>query len=359
MMNPDSVININRRNIGHTFPTYFIADIAANHDGDLGRAKDLIYLAAESGADAAKFQHFNAETIVSDYGFRNLKSKQSHQEKWKKSVFEIYEDASVGLSWTETLKETCDKANIAFFTSPYSIDLVDHIDPFVPAYKIGSGDITWIEIIEYIASMKKPYILATGASSMDDVQRAVSAGLGINSALCLMQCNTNYTASLENFRHIQLNVLKTFRNMYPDLVLGLSDHTPGHTTVLGAVTLGASMIEKHFTDNADRIGPDHAFSMNPDSWREMVDRTRELENALGVGIKKVEDNEKETVVLQRRAIRLSVDMVSGSTLTRDNLKMLRPCPEDALSPCDINDIVGKRVRRDMMSGESVRWIDIE
>jgi len=359
MKNPESILDIEGKKIGRDLPTYFIADIAANHDGDLERAKDLIYLAAESGADAAKFQHFTAKTIVSEHGFKKLEGKQSHQSKWNKSVYDVYNDASVSLNWTKTLKETCKKAKVAFFTSPYSVELVDHIDPFVPAYKIGSGDITWIEMIEYIAGKQKPYIMATGASSMDDVHRAVSAALNINSKLCLMQCNTNYTASLENFKHIQLNVLKTYREMYPELLLGLSDHTPGHATVLGAVALGARMIEKHFTDNVSRVGPDHAFSMNPTNWRDMVDRTRELENALGVGIKKVEENEKETVVLQRRAVYLEVSLTSGSLLTRDDLNVLRPCHTDAISPYNIQDLVGKRLTRDISSGESLKWTDLE
>ena len=156
MKSPEPILNIGDQRIGRDYPTYFIADIAANHDGDLERAKALIHLAAEAGADAAKFQHFKAETIVSDRGFKSLVGQQSHQAKWEKSVFEVYKDASVSLDWTETLADTCDKAGIAFFTSPYAIDLVDHIDPYVPAYKIGSGDITWIEMVEYIASKQKP-----------------------------------------------------------------------------------------------------------------------------------------------------------------------------------------------------------
>ena len=198
MIKPEPILEISGKKIGHEFPTYFIADIAANHDGDLERAKDLIYLAAEAGADAAKFQHFQAETIVSDIGFKKLGSHQSHQAYWTKSVFEVYQDASVNLDWTLPLKKTCDKAGIAFFTSPYSIDIVEHIDPFVPAYKIGSGDITWIEMVKYIAGKQKPYILATGASTMNDVYRAVFAGLEINQKLCLMQCNTNYTTKGTN-----------------------------------------------------------------------------------------------------------------------------------------------------------------
>ena len=353
------ILNIEGKKIGLDNPTYFIADIAANHDGNLQRAKDLINMAAEAGADAAKFQHFKAETIVSDLGFRTLGEQQSHQSNWKRSVFEVYKDASVNLEWTAILKETCDKAGIAFFTSPYAIDIVDSIDPYVPAYKIGSGDITWIEMVQYIASKQKPYFLASGASTIDDVYRAVSAGLEINPMLCLMQCNTNYTASLENFKYIHLNVLKVYREMFHDLVLGLSDHTPGLATVLGAVSLGARVIEKHFTDDINRIGPDHKFSMSPTSWQDMVNRTRELEHSLGCGIKKVEDNEKETVVIQRRAIRAVTDLAVGTTLTREHISVLRPCPSDGIPPHLVNELIGKRLRHEIKAGEHLRWINIE
>ena len=355
----DHELQIGNRTIGSNHPTYFIADIAANHDGDLTRAKDLIYLAAEAGANAAKFQHFKAESIVSDHGFKNLGGQQSHQSKWKKSVFEVYKGASVNLDWTPELVRVCENVGIAFLTSPYAIDIVDQIDSYLPAYKIGSGDITWIEIIEYIASKQKPYLLATGASTFEDVDRAVSAALAINTKLCLMQCNTNYTANLENLKYIQLNVLKTYRAMYPEMVLGLSDHTPGHSTVLGAITLGARVIEKHFTDDTKREGPDHAFSMDPKSWREMVDKSRELENALGSGVKRVEENESETVVLQRRAIRVKENIRSGTILARENLVVLRPCPKDGLPPYLMDACIGKRIRRDITEGDYLKWIDLE
>jgi len=355
---PDAELDIEGRKIGARHPTYFVADIAANHDGSLERAQALIHLAARAGADAAKFQHFSADTIVSDRGFRTLGNQRSHQAKWKKSVFEVYQDAAVSLGWTEALVATCREAGITFFTSPYSIQLVDHIDPYVPAYKIGSGDITWLEIIEHIARKQKPVLLAAGASTMDDVQRAVEAALALNPRVALMQCNTNYTASLENFRHIQLNVLRCFRHMYPEMVLGLSDHTPGHATVLGAVALGARVIEKHFTDDVNRTGPDHLFSMDPRTWREMVDRTRELERALGTGVKQVEQNERETVVLQRRAIRLARNVAAGEELSREALVVLRPCPADALPPFRLSEILGRRVRRDMDQGEHIRWQDL-
>jgi sialic acid synthase SpsE len=359
MKSPDSILNIQGKKIGCDYPTYFIADIAANHDGDLERAKDLIYLAADAGADAAKFQHFKAETIVSDFGFKMMGGQQSHQASWNKSVFEVYKDASVSLDWTLALKETCANAGIAFFTSPYSFDIVEHIDAYVPAYKIGSGDITWIEMVRHIASKQKPYIMASGASAIDDVLRAVQAGLEINPMLCLMQCNTNYTASLENFKFIQLNVLKVYRKMFPDMVLGLSDHTPGLATTLGAVSLGARMIEKHFTDDISRNGPDHKFSMDPKSWLDMVNRTRELENALGSGFKKVEDNEKETVILQRRAIRATTDLAVGTILARDHMTVLRPCPAEALPPYYLDKLIGMKIRSEVKAGEHFRWKNVE
>lgn len=359
MLKFERTLDIEGTRIGANMPTYFIADIAANHDGDLQRAKELIWQCAEVGANAAKFQHFKAETIVSDVGFRALSGQKSHQSKWHKSVFEVYKDASVNLDWTPALKDTCSQAGIAFFTSAYATDLVDHVDPYVPAYKIGSGDITWIEMVEYIASKGKPYILASGASTLDDVHRAVKAAARINPQLCLMQCNTNYTASVENFRFIMLNVLRTYREMYPDLVLGLSDHTPGHATVLGAVALGARMVEKHFTDDVGRTGPDHAFSMNPRTWREMVQRTRELESALGTGVKIVEDNERETVVLQRRSLRARVALAAGSSIDKEKLKVLRPCPPDAIEPYRLQELIGRTTRRDIAAGEYLRWTDVE
>jgi N-acetylneuraminate synthase len=357
---PSQSFKIGKATIGPHNPTYFIADIGANHDGDLARARDLIFQCADAGADAAKFQHFAAATIVSDHGFRNLPAERmSHQASWKKSVFEVYQSASIDPDWTEKLVEYCVEAGIEFMTSPYSREMVDAVDPYVRAYKIGSGDITWSDHIEYIASKGKPVLLACGASTQDEIVRAVQAVLKQTPDVSILQCNTNYTASLENFDYINLNVLKTFREMYPSAVLGLSDHTPGHATTLGAVALEGRIIEKHFTDSNDREGPDHKFAMNPQSWRDMVDRTRELERALGQGIKRIEQNEKDTVVVQRRCIRTDREVPAGAVLSEEDLICLRPCPEDAIPPYEINRILGRAVTRDLSKGEYFRWSDLQ
>lgn len=351
-------IQIGLHVIGENHPTYFIADISANHDGDLERAKDLIHLAEEAGADAAKFQNFRAPEIVSDYGFRAMQGQVSHQAGWKKSVFEVYEEASIPFEWTEILKDECDKVNIDYFSSPYDFDAIDMLDNYVPAYKVGSGDITWIESLERMALKGKPLILATGASDIGDVQRAVHAIQAINSQLILLQCNTNYTASPDNFDHIHLRVLSTYKIMFPGLILGLSDHTFGHATVLGAVALGARVIEKHFTDDNARIGPDHPFSMTPQSWRDMVDRTRELERALGNPDKQVGENELETVIVQRRCVRAGRDIQKGETITREMIDVLRPATPGAILPYEIDQVLGTRSIKDIPEGKELRWTDL-
>jgi sialic acid synthase SpsE len=348
-------LKLGKKLVGRDHPTYFIADISANHDGDIERAKLLIRLCAEAGADAAKFQNFRASKIVSDRGFREMGGQLSHQSKWKKTVFEVYQGASLPWEWTPELRRECEACGIEYFSAPYDLEAVDMLDPYVNLFKIGSGDITWPAMLGKVAAKQKPVLLATGASEMGEVERAVEEILKINPSLVLMQCNTNYTASLENFRHIHLRVLETYRAKFPDLVLGLSDHTPGHATVLGAVALGARVIEKHFTDDNARDGPDHPFSMTPSSWREMVDRTRELEYALGASRKFVAENEQQTVVVQRRCLRATADLKAGTILEEKMLEALRPAPKDAVMPFELSRVIGRKLIRDVTQGEHLRW----
>ena len=342
---------IGKSTIAKNKPTYFIADVGANHDGDIKKAKKIIKLCARRGADAVKFQHFEAKTIVSDYGFKKLKSKQSHQSKWKKSVYKTYQDASININWTKILKEECKNNNIDFFTSPYSLELVDFVNEFICAYKIGSGDISWHQIIEKISKKQKPVLLATGASTLNEIKKAVKVVLKNNNKIVIMQCNTNYTADKNNLNFINLKVLDTFKKEFPNAILGLSDHTHGHSTVLGAVTLGARVIEKHFTDNNKRYGPDHKFAMNPKSWRQMVDATRELEASFGDGVKKIEKNEKETVVLQRRSIRAATNLKKGHVVSLKDLVFLRPYPKNSLNPYDYKRLIGKKLKSKLKKHE--------
>jgi len=360
MLNYNSEIFINQRRISIDSPVYFIADIGANHDGDIERAKELIWLAAESGADAVKFQHFSADSIVSDFGFNALENKFSHQSKWEKPVYETYKDASLNMSWTEILLKKCNEAKTDFFTSPYSLQIVDEVNHFVPAYKIGSGDITFTEIISHIARKQKPVLLATGASTFSDVERAVDAILQHNPNIVLMQCNTNYTGDVENFRYINLKVIETYKRKYPQMILGLSDHTIGDSTVLASIALGARVIEKHFTDDNKRKGPDHFFAMTPSSWKIMVERSREVEASLGSGIKEVEENEKETVILQRRCMCTTRSLPANHVLREEDLIALRPAPPiNSYEPYRKSEIVGAILVKPKIKGDAIFKDDIK
>jgi len=309
--------------VGDDQPTYFIADIAANHDGSLERALDLMTLAKDAGADCAKFQHFRAPHIVSDAGFRALGSQQSHQSTWQKSVFEVYADASLPWEWTAELARHGEHIGIEFMSAPYDLEAVAHLNPFVNAFKVGSGDINWLEELQAIADLGKPVLLATGAASLEDVDRAMNLLIASGVDTVLMQCNTNYSG------------------------------------VLGAVALGARVIEKHFTDDTSRIGPDHGFSMDPGTWRAMVDATRELESALGSGEKGIEANERATEVLQRRCVRAASDLAAGHVLTRTDLVVLRPAPADGVPAHDVESLVGRTLAVAVPNGQHLRWSDLD
>jgi N-acetylneuraminate synthase len=351
-------IKLGSHTIGPGHLTYFIADIAANHDGDLERAIMLIRLAKQAGADAAKFQNFRAPYIVSDYGFTHMDGQVSHQAAWKKSVFQVYTDASIPFEWTPVLKQACDEVGIAFFSAPYDFEAIDMLDPYVEMYKAGSGEIDWLEALERMASKGKPFFIATGASDIGEVQRAVHTILKINPHIVLMQCNTNYTASSDNYDHLHINVLKTYATMFPGVILGLSDHTHALAPVLGAVTLGAKVIERHFTDSNDRPGPDHKFAMDPQKWAHMVEETRLLERCLGSADKFVAGNEAETAIIQRRCLRAARDVKAGEVFTREMIDVLRPATPGAIKPDKISSVVGKRALINMPLGKDLRWTEL-
>ena len=326
---------------------YFVADIGANHDGDFDRACKLIELAKEAGAHAAKFQNFKANKIVSDGGFNSLGETGPHQKAWKKSVVETYADASVSDEWSPRLRDKCDEFGIDYFTSPYDFDSVDHADKFVDLFKIGSGDITWLEMIRYIGNKGKPVLMATGAASMTDVYRAMATLSDVNDEICLMQCNTNYVADNDKIQYTNLSVLTTFGNAFPNALLGLSDHSFGHATVCGGVALGARVIEKHFTDDNSRLGPDHRFAMNPVTWKLMVDTANDVLAALGDGVKRVEKNELDSRVVQQRGLYTTRKIRAGTNVRPEHIEALRPCPDGAVRPYELEQILGNPAPRNI------------
>lgn len=327
--------------IGNGGKVYFVADIAANHDGSLDRAKRLIDQAAKAGANAAKFQHFRAHLIVSNKGFREIGKKIAHQATWSKSVVEVYKEAELPWKWTDELINTCKDNGIDFFSAPYDLEAIEYLEPKMPFFKIGSGDITWKESLAKVSKYGKPIFLATGASDLEDVKKAMNVLGRDRRDIVLMQCNTNYSTDTLKNRYSNISVLNEFRRLFPNAILGLSDHSKSHWSTLAAVVLGARVVEKHFTDDCSRTGPDHAFSLNPEEWQEMVFQTSEILGVLGDGVKRIESNEQESIVVQRRAIRYSRDLPKNHVLTRSDLIALRPCPENGISPFALEEVIGR------------------
>ena len=286
-------IKIGSRLVGQGLPTYIIAEIGGNFDGSIDKAKRLIDAAKESGADCAKFQTFTAPTIVSEGGFSRMQLKGVHGS-WGRTVSEVFKDVEFPMEWHQEIADYCKQVGIDFSTSPYfkeAVDLCVKLD--VPFIKIGSGDITWLEMLDYIARTGKPLMLATGDATLSEIDEAVRTieATG-NRNLILMQCITNYPSKIES---ANVNVLKTYQSAF-DVLTGYSDHAPGPVVALASVVLGGCVIEKHFTLNKKDKGPDHPHSMEPQDFRQMVDYVREVERAMGSTRKEVVAEEGETAV---------------------------------------------------------------
>lgn len=328
-----------------------MAEIASNHDGSLAQAKKLVDLAKKAGADAAKFQTFLASKIVSKEGFASLRRKLSFQASWKKSVYTTYEAAEFPRKWHREIADYCREKEIDFFSSPYDREGVDLLDGIgVPAFKIGSGDINFPSHIEYIAGKGKPVIMGTGASTIEEIREAVniirSAG---NENIVLLQCITAYPTPLEQ---ANIRAMLTLKNTF-QLPVGYSDHSPGIVVPLGAVALGACMIEKHFTLDNTRPGPDHPFALDVPRFTEMVEKIRLMEKALGSRIKEPVSGEKETIIVQRRSIYAREDIPKGTKIAENMLSILRP--DKGIKPEYFPLLLRKKARVNIKKGSPLTW----
>jgi len=344
-------IKIGNRFIGEGEPAYLIAEVGSNFDGDKGRAKMLIDLAKECGADAVKFQCFTAEKIISKETFDQM--KVGFQSKWKKSVYEVYKNAEFPREWHEELFLYAKSKKIDFLSAPYDLEAVDILDELgIPVFKIGSGDVTWHEILKVIASKGKPVILGTGASTIAEIDEALRViRQEGNNEIILLQCITNYPTSFES---ANIRAMKTMGEIF-DVPVGYSDHTPGSIVPLGAVSLGGCVIEKHFTDDKTRPGPDHPFAMDGKDFKEMADAIRTLEKALGSPVKDLYEEERETVIIQRRCLRAARDISKGTQITGDMIDALRPSDKDGILPKDKNMLINREARDNIKKGEAFTW----
>lgn len=347
-------IKIGKRMIGEGQPAYIIADIGGNFDGNLDKAKALAKAVKDAGGDVVKIQSFKAKKIVSGEGFSSMKLKGVHGS-WGRPVDEIFKEAEFPREWHKEFFDYCKKIGIAASSSPYDYEAVDLMDDLgVDFYKIGSGDITWLEMIEYIAKKGKPVILATGAATLSEIDEAVQTIKATgNKDLALLQCITNYPSKIES---ANINVLKTYEKAF-NVMTGYSDHTPGDTVVLGAVALGGKVIEKHFTLNKKDKGPDHPHSMEPQEFADMVRRIREMELALGSSEKFVVEEESETVIVQRRGLCAAKSLKKGTVLKISDIAELRPAL--GIPPKHKKDIAGKMLATDLKAGAPIRWSDLK
>ncbi len=348
-------IRIGNKFVGDGCPFYTIAEIGSNFDRSLNKAFQLIDLAKKCGADAVKFQSFSAKNLVSDKGFKKLKI--GYQAQWDKSVFDVYQNAEFPIDMHAKVFEYCKSKNIEFFSAPYDRESVDYLEKLgVNVYKIGSGDITWLENIEYIAKKNKPIILATGASSFEQIEAAVNTIKKTgNNEVILLQCVTNYPASFEN---INLKVLNLFKEKFNCLV-GYSDHTPGSSVAIGTVALGGCIIEKHFTDDKNLPGPDHSFAMDASDFKKMIEDIRHMEKILGSESKRVYDEEEDQYVSMKRGIKTKYKISKGTILKREDLVVLRPCEETNIPADKISSIIGKKVLADLEKDEPILYSHIK
>ena len=345
-------IKIGSRLVGQGLPTYIIAEIGGNFDGSIDKAKRLIDAAKESGADCAKFQTFTAPTIVSEGGFSRMQLKGVHGS-WGRTVSEVFKDVEFPMEWHQEIADYCKQVGIDFSTSPYfkeAVDLCVKLD--VPFIKIGSGDITWLEMLDYIARTGKPLMLATGDATLSEIDEAVRTieATG-NRNLILMQCITNYPSKIES---ANVNVLKTYQSAF-DVLTGYSDHAPGPVVALASVVLGGCVIEKHFTLNKKDKGPDHPHSMEPQDFRQMVDYVREVERAMGSTRKEVVAEEGETVYVQRRCLYAKRNLPKGHIMSEEDIDVLRPAL--GIPPKYKSVIIGKTCKENIEKGQPLFWED--
>jgi len=341
-------IKIKNKSIGKGFPCFIIAEAGVNHNGDFNLAKKLIDRAKEAGVDAVKFQTFKAENIVTleaqqaKYQTKNIGKKESQYAMLKR--LELPYPAF------RKLKEYCDQKGIIFLSTPHSSrEDVDLISKLCPAIKVGSGDLTNLPTLEYMAKKQLPIILATGMANLEEVREAVKVIFPINKKLILLHCTTSYPTPLNE---VNLKAMLTIKKEF-NLPVGYSDHTEGIDVSLAAVAMGACVIEKHFTLDRKLPGPDHKASLEPKELREMVEGIRNIEMALGDGVKKPTPSEMETAKVARKSIIAGQDIKKGTKIKEEMVAIKRP--GTGIQPKYFEKIIGKIAKRDIKKDKLLTW----
>ena len=342
------VIKIGNFRIHNNSPVFIIAEAGVNHCGSLKMAKRLIDAAVEVGADAVKFQTFKAEEVViknapmAGYQKKNIGKRESQLEMLKKLELK-YEDFV-------DLKKYCDKKDIIFLSTPHSEGATDILEDLVPAYKIGSGDLNNHPFLDKVAKKGKPIILGTGMATLEEVREAIDIIYRQNNKeIILLHCTTNYPCPLEE---VNLRAMVSMKNEFNCLV-GYSDHTHGIIVPVVAITLGAVVIEKHFTLNKNLVGPDHKASLEPKEFQEMVEKIREIEIILGSKEKKPTKSERKIMKIARKSIVANKYIFKRSRITKDMLAIKRP--GTGIEPKYLNKLIGKFTKDEIKKDEVLTW----
>ena len=337
--------------IGEKHPVYIVAEMSANHLQDYDRAVEIIHAAKEAGVDAIKLQTYTADTITID-------SDKSYFQITGGTIWDgttlhkLYEEAYTPWEWQPKLCEVANGLGLDCFSSPFDDTAVAFMEEMnMPAYKIASYEITDIPLIKNCASKKKPIILATGVARESDIRLAIEACLEEgNKDIILLKCVSAYPTPYED---VNLNTISTLAEEY-GCIMGLSDHTFGSAVAVGAVALGARMIEKHLTLSRADGGPDGAFSMEPKEFEELVKNVRIMEKALGskeYKLTPVQETEREGA----RSLFVVEDIKKGEELTSANIRSIRP--GNGIPPVEYDKVIGKTAKHDLFRGDPLKYED--
>ena len=343
-------IKVGNKSIGEKKPCFIIAEAGVNHNGSIKLAKKLIDIAKEAGVDAVKFQTFHVEELVI------LKSKKAnYQDRAKeKTQYEMLKALELSFDEFRELKKYCDNSNIEFISTPYDIKSVEFLNGIgVERFKVASADLINKPLIEAIVKTKKQIILSTGMATLGEIDRTISFiyNLG-NENIILLHCTTSYPTSYDQ---VNMNILHTLEEAF-GLPVGYSDHTLGIEIPIMAVTMGAKVIEKHFTLDHTMEGPDHFASLEPSELKKMVKTIRNVEKAFGIKRKEITDNEKKNIFYMRRSMHASIDIKIGEVIKANNIKITRPF--DGIESWYIDIIIGKKIKNNIKKDDPIRWEDL-
>ncbi len=337
-------IQIKNRKIGYDYEPLVIAEIGINHNGSIDTAIHLADLAINEGAEIIKHQTHIAEDEMSS------EAKKVIPSHTKDSIYNIIEECQLSELDEFKLMQHIISRKAIFLSTPFSKQAVDRLVKFdVPAFKIGSGECNNYPLLEYIASFGKPIILSTGMNNIKNIDTAVSILRNKNIKFSLLHCTNVYPTPYDQVR---LDCITDLKNRYEDAVVGLSDHTESNHTCLGAVSLGASILERHFTDNYKRIGPDISCSMDPNQLRQLIEGSKILFKARG-NLKQPTKDELLTLEFANASVTVIKNIEKGSVLSRENIWVKRPGNGDFLAK-DFNNLIGKYVKRSFKKGEQLK-----